>query len=219
MEKTMRVYTRLEYQMLPNGGLELVSSKSFNYEGPVALCLRAEQAMATRAAGTAADVGANLGQTATGERAQLQPFFQREMSAEHAYDPTQLNELLTAAGAGTGAATGAAQSDMERQAATTGNAAGVAKSEQQLARDRMKSAAGVSEGVAGADVTGALGLRQEGAAGMSGLYGENIKGQLDAMGQVSGDINSATNASKSGWLQNAEGILNTGANVAKAYKA
>lgn len=179
--------------------------------------LRAEESMAKNAAGTAATVGTGLGQTATTEREAVQPFYQREMSAEHAYDPTQLNEMLTAAGAGTGAATGAAQSDMERQAASTGNAAGIAKSEQQLARDRMKSAAGVSEGIAGQDVQGALGLRQAGAAGMSGLYGENLKGQLAAMGQESSDINAATQANQTGWLQQAEGIAKTAAGIASPY--
>lgn len=52
---------------------------------------------------------------------------------------------------------------------------------------------------------------------MSGLYGENLKGQLDAMGQVSGDINAATNASKSGWLQNVEGVAKTAAGIAKMF--
>ena len=185
--------------------------------GLEALCLRQEEATANNAATTAGNVGASLGQTAAGERGVIDPFYRREMSAEHAYDPTQLNEMLTAAGAGTGAAAGAAENQMQQQAASTGNAAGIAKSEQQLARDRMKTSAGVSEGIAGQDVQGALNLRQAGAAGESGLYGENLKGQLDAMGQVSGDINAATNASKAGWLQDAEGIAKTGAGIAGAF--
>jgi hypothetical protein len=183
------------------------------------LCIRQLQSAATDAASTASKVGANLGNQAAQEGAQLNPFYSREMHAEHAYDPTQLNEMLTAAGAGTGAAVGAADTQMQRTAATTGNAAGVVKSEQELARDRMKTNAGVSEGIAGQDVQGALALRQQGAAGEQGLYGENLKGQLDAMGQVSGDINAATNASKTGWLQNAEGVVNTAANVAGAGAA
>jgi hypothetical protein len=54
---------------------------------------------------------------------------------------------------------------------------------------------------------------------MSGLYGEDLKGQLAAMGQESADINTEINASKTGWLQDVEGVVNTGANVASAYKA
>lgn len=178
------------------------------------LCLRAEESMAKGAAATAGNTAATLGGEAGGEHAALSPFYQREMSAEHAFDPTQINELLTAAGAGTGATTGAMQTSLERQNATTGNAAGATKSLQELARDRMKANAGASESVAAQDVLGAQQLRQEGAAGESGLYGEDLKGQLTAMGQQASDINAATEASKTGWLQNAEGIVKTAADVA-----
>jgi hypothetical protein len=37
------------------------------------------------------------------------------------------------------------------------------------------------------------------------------------MGQVSGDINAATNASKTGWLQDAEGVAKTAAGVWAAF--
>src|ERR1019366_6666186 len=144
-----------------------------------------------------------LGADAAGELGQVSPFFSREMKAEHGFDPTQTNEMLTAAGASTGAALGNANSAMQRQAATTGNASAATKSQQELARDAMKTNAGVSEGVAAADVQGAKVLNQEGAQGMQGLYGENLKGQLSAMGQEAGDINAATEASKTGWVQNA----------------
>lgn len=215
----MKVYTRLDYQMLPDGNLKLVSEESFDYFGVVSQCLRAEEGMAKNAATTAANVGASLGQTAAGERGVIDPFYRREMQAEHAYDPTQLNELLTAAGAGIGGAAGAAENQLQQQSASTGNAAGIVKSEQQMARDRMKTAAGTSEGIAAQDVQGALGLRQAGAAGEAGLYGENLKGQLGAMGQVATDINAATNASKSGWAQNLESALKTGADIYKVGKS
>jgi hypothetical protein len=171
--------------------------------------LRAEEGAAKGAATTAAGVGANLGTAATGERNVVQPFYQREMQAEHAYDPTQLNEMLTAAGAGTGAAEGAVQGELERAGASSGNAAGQTKSLQEMARDRMKTAAGTSEGIAGQDVQGALALRQQGAQGEAGLYGENLKGQLAAMGQESSDINAATQANQTGWLQQGEGVIKT----------
>ena len=181
-----------------------------------ATCLRAEEGAAMGAAKTAAGVGANLGQVAGQERAAVQPFYQREMTAEHAYDPTQLNELLTSAGAGVGAGVGATETAMERQAAATGNAGAATKSLQEMARDRMKANAGVSEKVAGEDVLGAQQLRQSGAAGMSGLYGENLKGQLAAMGQESSDINAATQANQTGWMQQAEGVAKTAAGIAAA---
>jgi hypothetical protein len=36
------------------------------------------------------------------------------------------------------------------------------------------------------------------------------------MGQIAPDINAETNASKTGWLQNAEGLMNTAANIGTA---
>ena len=192
---------------------DLWGTDSFNI-GLEATCLRAEESMAKSAAGTAANTAAGLGNQAAQEGANLNPFYSREMHAEHAYDPTQLNEMLTAAGAGAGAATGAAETGLAREAATTGNAAGQAKALQEVARDRMKTAAAGSEGIAGQDVQGALNLRQQGAAGEMGLYGENLKGQLAAMGQEASDINAATQANQTGWLQQAEGIAKTGAGIA-----
>ena len=179
--------------------------------------LRAEEGMAKNAAGVAAGTAANLGATAGSERSFLDPIYRREAQTEHAYDPTQINELLTAAGAGVGAATGAAQTGLERQGALTGNASGVTKSLQELARDSMKAKAGMSEGVAAQDVMGAQQLRQQGLAGESGLYGENLKGQLAAMGQEATDINAATQANQTGWLQQAEGIAKTGAGIAAPF--
>ncbi len=210
----MKVYTRLEYQMLPDGGLELISEESYSYEGPVAQCLRQQVQQATQAADTAAATGAQLGGEAQGELGVLSPFATREMQAEHAFDPNQMNEMLTAAGLGAGAGAGSVGAAMQRNAAASGNAAGATKGLQELARDRMKSAAGTSEGIAAQDVLGAQKLRQEGAGLESGLYGENLKGQLEAMGQVAPDVQAATQASKTGWLQNFEGLAKTGASIA-----
>jgi hypothetical protein len=178
------------------------------------LCLRAEEGMGKAAEQNAVATAGNLGQQASGELGQLSPFYSREMHAEHGFDPTQTNEMLTQAGAGAGAGIGAAESALQRQNATTGNAAGATKSLQEMARDRMKTGADVSEGVAAQDVVGAKNLQQQGAAGMSGLYGENLKGQLSAMGQEAGDINAATEASKTGWVQNVEQGVKTAAEVA-----
>ena len=177
------------------------------------LCLRAAVNQAAGAEKTAGQTAAGLGQQAANEGAQVNPFYTQEMKAEHAYDPTQLNEMLTAAGAGVGGATGAATTEAKRNAATTGNASAGTAALDSLAREKMKTAAGVSEGIANQDVQGALQLRQQGAAGESGLYGENLKGQLAAMGQQASDINAETQADQTGWLQQAEGIAQTGANV------
>jgi hypothetical protein len=192
-----------------------ISEMFYNlYIKPALGCfLRAEESMAKGAATTAGNVAAGYGSQAAAEGAQLNPFAQREMHAEHMFDPTQLGELLTHAGLGAGATSGGLEAAMQRQAATTGNASGVSKSLDELARDRTKAAAGASEGIAAQDVMGAQQLRQQGAGALQGLYGENLKGQLSAMGQESADINAATNASKTGWLQNTEAGLKDAASI------
>ena len=205
----MRVYTEVIYKWDAEGDLQLVSEKSFEHEGPVALCLRGAAAAAGKAADEASQTGEQLGTEAQQSEAELQPFFSREMQAEHLYDPSQINELLTSAGAGIGGAAGSADEQMKREAELTGNPNAVSAGQQQLARDKMKTAAGVGEGVASQDVMGAKQLNQEGAAGMSGLHGTDLKGQLEAMGQIAPDINAEVNANKTGWLQNAEGVIGT----------
>ena len=160
------------------------------------------------AANTAAAQGAagQYGSTAAGEGAQLNPFFTQEMNAKHAYDPTQINELLTNAESGAGAATGAEQGALINNATRTGNATGVTKSLDEMARDKSKAAAGASEGIAAADVTGAKQLNQEGAAGMQGLYGVNTGAQLGAMRQANTDVETQQQLNP-GWLKSTEGIL------------
>ena len=169
------------------------------------------------AANTAAAQGAagQYGSTAAGEGAQLNPFFTQEMNAKHAYDPTQINELLTNAESGAGAATGAEQGTLINNATRTGNATGVTKSLDEMARDKAKAAAGASEGIAAQDVMGAKALNQQGAAGMQGLYGVNTGAQLGAMKQANADIQTQQELNP-GWLKGVEGIVNTGANAAAA---
>ena len=169
------------------------------------------------AANTAAAQGAagQYGSTAAGEGAQLNPFFTQEMNAKHAYDPTQINELLTNAESGAGAATGAEQSALINNAARTGNATGVTKSLDEMARDKAKAAAGASEGIAAQDVMGAKALNQQGAAGMQGLYGVNAGAQLNAMKQANADVQTQQELNP-GWLKGVEGIVNTASNAASA---
>ena len=142
-----------------------------------------------------------LGQQQQQESAQLNPFFSQEMKAQHSMTPGQQNEMLTAADSGAGAAFGSAQAEVNRNAARTGNATSVTKSLDEMARDKAKSAAGASEGIAAQDVAGAQALRQQGAAGMQGLYGTNVSGQLGAMKQANEDVSTEQATQGQNWLQ------------------
>jgi hypothetical protein len=159
-------------------------------------------------ANQAGQVGAGYGASAGQEGAQLNPFFSQEMRATHGYTPGQTSELLTAAEAGAGGATGALSGELQANAARTGNATGVGKSLDEMARDRSKAAAGASEGIAAQDVTGAKALNQAGAQGMQGLYSTNTAAQLNAMKQQDADTQAAA-ALNPGWLKGVEGIVGT----------
>jgi len=66
-----------------------------------------------------------------------------------------------------------------------------------MARDRAKAAASSSEGIAAQDVGLAKQEQQQGAQGMQGLYGTNVSGQLNAMGQQGKDLQAASQMTSS----------------------
>jgi len=148
-------------------------------------------------ANQAGTVAGQFGSQAGTEGAQLNPFFTQEMRAQHGLTPGQQNEMLTASEAGAGGALGGLGAGIQNNAARTGNATGVGKTLDEMARDRAKSAAGASEGIAASDVMGAKQEQQQGAAGMAGLYGTNVSGQLNAMKQQGSDLSAAANMTAS----------------------
>jgi hypothetical protein len=88
----------------------------------------------------------------------------------------------------------------------------VGKTLDEMARDRSKAAAGASEGIAASDVMGAKQEQQQGAAGMAGLYGTNVSGQLNAMKQQGQDISAAANMTASPFADLAN-VANLGASI------
>jgi hypothetical protein len=166
---------------------------------PMAGQMQTNAAQAGQAAG-------GYGSAAAGEAGALNPFMSEEMKAQHGFTPGQTNEMLTAAEAGSGGATGGLTGMLNANAARTGNATGVGKTLDEMARDRSKAAAGASEGIAAQDVTQAKKENQEGAAGMQGLYGTNVGAQLGAMKQQSTDTMDAASLNP-GWLKGVEGIV------------
>jgi hypothetical protein len=168
---------------------------------------------AANAAGTAAT---EQGQ-ANAIGAQLTPFYRSEMNAQHAFSPQQQNELLGAAAAGLGGSNATSIGQANSEAARTRNTSGFSAALDQAARDRNAAMGGVGANVAAQDVMGTQALRQQGAAGMQGLYGQDTDAMLKAMGIQTGDINAQTEAGKSGWFQNLEGGLNAVSGLRKAF--
>ena len=171
-------------------------------------------------ANQAGTVAGQFGSQAGTEGAQLNPFLTQEMKAQHGLTPGQQNEMLTASEAGAGGALGGLGAGIQTNASRTGNATGVGKTLDEMARDRSKAAAGASENIAAQDVMGAKQEQQQGAAGMQGLYGTNVGGQLSAMKQQGQDISAAANMTASPFadLANVAGLgASVGGAAAKAF--
>ena len=176
--------------------------QSFEYDGVVDKSARAATQAAKGAVTDATTAQNTAGQNATNEHGLLMGKANEWMNTQHAFEPGQLNELLTFGMGGLGGAASAAQNQSDMLAANTRNQSGFTKSLQEQARDRMKAAAGMSEGIAAQDVAGAKDLNNAGVGIMSNLFGQDTNSQLAAMGQRNAAINTQIDAGKSGWLQN-----------------
>lgn len=169
--------------------------------------MRAAQSQANNAATQAGNTAGEFQTSAQSENQSLTPFLQRELGTEHEFSPDQLNQLLTAAGAGTGGATGSLTSQAELEQARTRNSASNAPVLDAVARSAQQQMAKTSEGVAAQDVEGAKQLNQEAAGGLEKMYGVNTDAALKAMGLQNQDIQTEIDASKTGWMQNLTGLL------------
>lgn len=187
--------------------------------------MRSAVNQASAAADAAKQTGAQLGNEAQGIGSTLTPFLTNELEHPQGYGQEDMSAMLSAAEGGAGGATAGIVGKANQEAAQTRNAGGFQAVLDDAARARTKAAAGASEGIA-ADNAGVKQQQQQNAEkGLQGLYGTDTSGMLDATGQISRDVDSEVNASKTGWLQNTEGIMatlnngaNSVANVRNAFK-
>jgi len=163
---------------------------------------RAAQKEDKAASGTAAGTAAGLQGNANAASATLNPFYRQEMNAQHLFTPGQSSELLNAAGAPLAASAATTAGQARSEAARTRNTSGFSAGLDQAARDRNSAMGMAGQNVAAQDVMGAKQLNQEGAAGLSGLYGTDTGAMLKAMGLRNDADANALEAGKSGWLQN-----------------
>jgi hypothetical protein len=195
----MKITTKLVIDMRSGETLE---HEWFEYTGPIALCDRAAQSEDKAAASTAAGTAAGLQGQANAASAALTPFYRQEMNAQHLYSPQQNQELLNAAGAPLAASAATTAGQARSEAARTRNTSGFSAGLDQAARDRNAAMGMANQGIAAQDIMGAKQLNQQGAAGLSGLYGTDTGAMLKAMGLRNDADQNAVEAGKSGWLQN-----------------
>jgi len=108
---------------------------------------------------------------------------------------------LTSALAGTGGATAGLTGAAGKMAGTTRNPMGFSSALDAAARERDKAAAGVGERVMANNADVKLKQQQQGAEGLSGLYGMDVRGQTENAALIPKDIEQQMNAAKYGWMQ------------------
>ncbi len=171
--------------------------------------MRSAVGQAQGAATTAANTAAGLGASASGLASTLTPFLTSELTHPQGYGQGDTSAMLAAGEAGAGGATSAIAGKVAQEAAQTHNGGAMGAVLDDAARSRAKAAAGASEGIAADNATLKQQQTQDAAKGLQGLYGTDTSGMLDASGQVANDVNAEVSADKQGWLQNAEGVINT----------
>ena len=185
----------------------LIEWEGYWYDGPLALADRAAQAAAGQAQKVAGGMAGELETEGQAIQANVVPQLTREMTAQHVFTPDQLNEILTAAGAGAGGATGAFTGTAELEAARTGAGGASSALLDALSRQKQQTMAKTSEGVAAEDVKGALAQREMATKELAGVGEADVSGALKAMGVQSEDIKDEIEAGQTGWFQNMTSLI------------
>lgn len=117
--------------------------------------------------------------------------------------------MLGDAAAGAGGADAGIVGQANQMAARTRNGGGFQTALDSAARSRTQAAASTAEGIGAADANLKQTQKQDAEKGLQSMYGTDTSGMLDATGQEAPDLNAATNANNSGWLQQSMGVLNS----------
>lgn len=170
---------------------------------------RSVQGAAKNNANTANNVAAGYGAGASQIGSSLIPGLEREAQNPTGFTPEQKNNMLVASQEGVGGATSGITGQGNLTAARTRNAGGFARALDEAQRQKGRQLSQNALGVENEDARVALQRQQQAQGLLSGLYGTDVSSQLKSMGLSDEALNTELNAGKSGWLQNAEGVINT----------
>jgi hypothetical protein len=149
----------------------------------------------------------NYGASASTVSSVLEPFLTRELTNPGGISQQDQTAELSATQGGAGGVAGGLQTKANERAAATGNESGFGASADDIARERMKAAAGGAEKIAGENADVKLKQQQEGAEGLSSLYGTDVNAQMKALGIVPSAVNAGVNAGSHGWFQNMTNLI------------
>ena len=180
---------------------------------------RAAQSQAAAAGKTAATTASGYGSTAAGIGGTLIPQLKQDVNNAPGFSPTDLNAMLVGGEQGAGGANAGITGQAGLTAARTRNSAALPGVFDQAARRQAQTLSSNALGVQGQNAQLKQQQRSQALSGLQGLYGTDVGAQLKAMGIDTSDINAETEAGKSGWLQNATGVIGALSGAAKGPMA
>ena len=181
-----------------------------------------QQQLANQIAGQARGTTAGLLNNAAGIYGPLTQFGTSQMTNPQGFGAAYAPMVAQAGTVGSGITAGLGQQAAQR-AAATGNLAGLGASQDAIAQGASQGVGSNLQNLAVQNQLLKNQQQQQGAGILGNLYGQNLQGGLTSQGQQTGAVqagtgavgeqvgatNALTDASKTGWLQNLEGILGT----------
>jgi hypothetical protein len=164
---------------------------------------------AGNAATTAQQTAAGYGATNATVGSSLIPFESRQLTNPSGMSQQDIGAQLAAGLGASGGATAALAGAASKDAATARNPMGFSAALDAASRNREKANAGTAEGIYANNANVKLQQQNQAANTLSGLYGMSANAQNNASRQIAPDVGAQVNASNSGWLQNAMGVLGT----------
>jgi hypothetical protein len=184
---------------------------------PIAGIKKATQA-ASNAAGTAAQTGGTYGASASDVGSLLVPTLKRDVQNAPGLTPEDQNAMLVKGAEGLGGATAGLVGEAGLRATRSRNVGAQTGALDEIAREKMRQSAGIGLDVATKNAMLKQQQRASALKQLEGVYGTDVGAQLKAQELVPEDINAWVNANKTGWQQNLEQALETGADVYSKFK-
>ena len=202
----MKIYTRIEIDMETG---KVRHAESYDYSGPLALCDRSLVARAKSAQDQASQQAGAYGSQAAGIAGNITPTLERWTVNPPGFSPQAMANLKTNAIQAANARAGAAQEQSRLRALRTGNEAGLGALEAAEAQGGARAAGSTVEDILAKNEMLKAQQQREAMGELGNLYGSAMRGNVGSMEQEAKDIDAATSASQTGWLQNTMGVLST----------
>jgi len=168
---------------------------------------RQAQGQANQTFNTATGNAANYGGAASGINGTLTPFLTQRLLNPSGYSQGDMGAMLANALGSSGGATSGITGQANLEAGRARNDAGFGTALAEAARARTSAAAHASEGIAADNANLKQDQTNNAARMLQGLYGTDVGAQNDNLRTADQATQTGIEAGKSGWLQNALGLI------------